>query len=739
MSADMKVFLSMSFSGSVLILALFLGKRLLKDKISRQWQYYIWLVAVFRLLIPFGPEVNLLGKAYQAADQAILRILSRQQLPPDLSEGVPIVPGSEHGNEKQSFPAENPAAVSPAKDTEMTLSGWIRLIWLAAALGLIIRKVTIYQGFIRYLNAGSTPVSDIGMLNRLSVFAEQIGVKRPVELYINPLVSSPLLAGFFHPCIVLPRADIPEKDFGYIILHELTHYKRRDMLYKGLVQLTVCLHWFNPFVHLMSREITRACEFSCDEAVLAKAGAENARDYGKTLLDAMAAVGKCRKTPGAVTLSENKQLLKERIDAIMNFRRKSKPVRLLTGALTLSIVFAGAFAGIYPVEAAGHTTDSPKAEGDTESIPEASEIPREDYAARAERYYEADSLPLFEIAFYRLDETTQRKWVEKFYEEDDIAFFSVAVRSLDKNDSLFAEYAEKAYAAENTAFFSVMADCMDTAELEAWLERALEDGVWSFQSMLSDRLVHSSEYDEREESLEKEWEEEQAAQYRAAGVTVDGKEYYFQGQLVNIFLDIRSDNSFYALNMNPEGTVNIKIIRDADNTIKDVVYMTEEESAALLGDIGDQDDSFEEEDWLKSGRNEGSGGRVWYPRLIPVNRESLSDGEIVWLGEYTLSEGDRIWYAVFAETGDGLQVGFARPGDEELEEVYYSMHSLRQEDGALECIEHNVFGPPAAPGTYELFIRATDGPLGNVTGSVSIGFAADATWMEETNSALAAN
>ena len=57
----------------------------------------------------------------------------------------------------------------------------------------------------------------------------------------------------------LPSADIPGKDFRYIVLHELTHYKRRDMFYKWLV-------------HLMSREITKACEFSCDEAVLAKMG-----------------------------------------------------------------------------------------------------------------------------------------------------------------------------------------------------------------------------------------------------------------------------------------------------------------------------------------------------------------------------------------------------------------------------------------------------------------------------------
>ena len=62
MNAVLKLFLSMSVSGSVFILILLLGKGFWRDKISRQWQYYIWLVVVLRLLLPFGPEATLFGK-----------------------------------------------------------------------------------------------------------------------------------------------------------------------------------------------------------------------------------------------------------------------------------------------------------------------------------------------------------------------------------------------------------------------------------------------------------------------------------------------------------------------------------------------------------------------------------------------------------------------------------------------------------------------------------------------------
>ena len=215
----------------------------------------------------------------------------------------------------------------------------------------------MYQSFIRYVKAGAVPVSDIEILERLSALIAQEHIGRPVELWLNPLISSPMLTGLLHPCIILPDMAVSEKNFRYIVLHELTHCKRRDIVYKWLVQFAVCLHWFNPLVHLMSREIEKACEFSCDEAVLAKTGSGNAKGYGETLLDAMASAGKRAGNSGAVTLSENRELLKARLKAIMNYRKKSKITAVLTGALTLGIISGTFLIGVYPVEAAPAFTE----------------------------------------------------------------------------------------------------------------------------------------------------------------------------------------------------------------------------------------------------------------------------------------------------------------------------------------------------------------------------------------------
>ena len=635
MNEILKVFLSMSFSGALLILALLLGGRLLKNKISRQWQYYIWLIVILRLVLPFGTETSLMGKMYQDMDDGISQAVSLYERPTPfytsgdistLEDIFHFAVGAEADNENAACsaeglisvrpaeglapagPTEDLAAASPLQDIASLLINHIWIIWLAATLGMVIRKVTIYQSFIRYIKAGLAPVADMRILDQLPIVAEQAGVKKPVELCVNPLVSSPMLIGFFHPCIVLPGVDISEKDFRHIVLHELTHYKRGEMFYKWLVQITVCLHWFNPFVYLMGREIAKACEFSCDEAVLAKIGYDNARGYGETLLGAMAAIRGYKENLGVAGLSENKQLLKERLGAIMDFKRKSKAIRFLTVLLTLGIVSGASFIGVYAAAApSGEVlneslltsglmgTDGIPMRGGTftqeeNPVQDGTKADSNEAFLQMEQYYSADSLPLFGIAFSRLDESEQKIWLEKLYANEDFAFFSVAVSGLGTNSFLFADFAQRAYDDGEIGFFSILADCMDETKLESWLDQALEDGKWNFQSVLFDRLERGGEFDELEEKREREWDKARKEEYQSVGVTIDGKNYYYQGQLVNIFLDIRANKSLYTLNMNPAGTVNIKIIRDADDKIADAAYMTEAEVIELLEDKGEPDD-----------------------------------------------------------------------------------------------------------------------------------------------------
>ena len=361
MNELLKTILSLSLSGSFLILILLLCRPIVRDRLSKQWQYYIWLVVISRLLLPFTPEASLVGNLFQhVGAAAVLTDADSYAEPNDMKldkaesddhdRPAAEQPGAGGGNYAGLKQETRPGIFHMAAQNAAALC---LSIWLIVAVGLLIRKVTIYQSFVKYINAGRVEISDMALWEQIGSLIEQTGVRGAVGLYTNSLISSPLLIGFFRPCIMLPSAELPDSDFQYTILHELTHYKRRDMFYKWLVQISICLHWFNPLVYLMGREINRACEFSCDEAVIKSLDKDGRRAYGDTLLNAVNLGGTYKDSLASVTLNRSAELLKERLDAIMHYRKKSKATAVITGILTLALLYGASFTGAYAADLHG--------------------------------------------------------------------------------------------------------------------------------------------------------------------------------------------------------------------------------------------------------------------------------------------------------------------------------------------------------------------------------------------------
>lgn len=340
----LKIILSLSFSGTLLIIImLFIGKVFFWKRANHRWKYYIWLIIIARLLIPLTPDISLTGTIFEKTDLVMEHII---ETTPAESE-VNITPA-----DKNNFDT-NDKSDTTFSLLQSFLSVFFQnlgIIWLIVSLILLIRKITIYQGFVKYIKAGREEVSCVGLLNTLAQLGTQIGVNCPVEFYTNGLVSSPLLIGFFRPCIILPTTDIPKDDLKYTLLHELTHFKRKDMFYKWLAQITICLHWFNPFVYIMEHEISRECELSCDEEMIRSLNEKERRKYGDTLLHAIALGGKYKDTISSVTLNESKELLKERLGAIINFKENSKAAKTVMVSFAFLLIVCSIVIGAYTIK-----------------------------------------------------------------------------------------------------------------------------------------------------------------------------------------------------------------------------------------------------------------------------------------------------------------------------------------------------------------------------------------------------
>lgn len=60
--------------------------------------------------------------------------------------------------------------------------------------------------------------------------------------------------------------------------------KRRDIFIKWLLIFAGAMHWFNPLVYYVRREMNKACELACDESVIKKFDMSEMQQYGDTLI-----------------------------------------------------------------------------------------------------------------------------------------------------------------------------------------------------------------------------------------------------------------------------------------------------------------------------------------------------------------------------------------------------------------------------------------------------------------------
>jgi bla regulator protein blaR1 len=146
----------------------------------------------------------------------------------------------------------------------------------ASGLYLVLLIIPIFQfirnyRFVQTIKSTGLAKSPIDLRMFVQRFAERMGIRKPVHLYISDLISSPVTIGFFKPIILMPIAAInslSEKQVEAVLLHELAHIRRYDYLFNLCVHFIRTILYFNPFANFFARAIEREREKSCDDLVI---------------------------------------------------------------------------------------------------------------------------------------------------------------------------------------------------------------------------------------------------------------------------------------------------------------------------------------------------------------------------------------------------------------------------------------------------------------------------------------
>jgi beta-lactamase regulating signal transducer with metallopeptidase domain len=354
MNETVKLLLSLSLSGSILAVLIFALKPLVKHRFSKAVLYYVWIIVLLRLVVPFSFEESLMNNMFykQSLETPIASVenVTLHEKSESTAFNLETVSGNLVNNgqaagEKSIDVELGEGSVRSGESAYFSsvikhLKNNIFYLWLAGFLVVLGKNIFGYIMFLKHVVKGNKEANP----EEKRLLVEFVDGEKQVELKRNSFVNTPMLIGCLKPCILIPDIYFNEKQLRNILLHELTHLRRYDIVIKWLTMITASVHWFNPLLYIVKKEINHACELSCDEAVIKNLTAAERQCYGDTLI----AVVSDQSYPVGVlqaTMCEEKRTLKERLLAIMQHSRKSRSVKVLSVVLVITIIISGLFLG----------------------------------------------------------------------------------------------------------------------------------------------------------------------------------------------------------------------------------------------------------------------------------------------------------------------------------------------------------------------------------------------------------
>lgn len=336
-------FLRTSVVVGVLTVALALLAPLWNKTFTAAWKRRLWCLLTLVLL--FGTFLRL----PDGVPQVEVALPQRQVLVADT--GVKLIAPEatmeeRYGADVTAWPEEYfsprynpllssvfPADVLPLPERRVDVLSVLEIAWLIGAAVFLLWQGIGGALFSRRVRRwGRTAESPALQELYASLCAES--PRSAPALWICSGVGSPQLRGLVHSKILLPREDYTAVEAAYILRHELTHWRCRDLTWKALTLLANALHWFNPAAWLLRREANRDMERACDERVCAGATAEARRAYGEVLL---ASLHKERQAGLSTYFYGGKTIMKERLLNILSTknRRRGAVLTVLCAGLTI--------------------------------------------------------------------------------------------------------------------------------------------------------------------------------------------------------------------------------------------------------------------------------------------------------------------------------------------------------------------------------------------------------------------
>ena len=268
-----KTVLVLSLFGFGITAVLLVLKPITAKKLPAKWQYCVWVAVLISMALP---SYKLIPKKEA---QRLAEIPKNQ-----------TVQTQQPQTQEKNTPDTVVTYDTPIEYREVNLSPkiQIRLFDLIAYIwgtGVLIFLLVVMISYFRFLcrkNKNSVKISDNKIFSEVK---NELKISKHIGLKAAADIKSPMLVGVLFPTVYIPCREIPDDNMRMVLLHELTHYKRKDLLVKWFAILVNAVHWFNPLCYLACANLSEACEVSCDMSVTKNMPEEEQKLYMQTILN----------------------------------------------------------------------------------------------------------------------------------------------------------------------------------------------------------------------------------------------------------------------------------------------------------------------------------------------------------------------------------------------------------------------------------------------------------------------
>lgn len=212
----------------------------------------------------------------------------------------------------------------------------ICVIWM---IGIVIKFIEFYRNqknISHILKEFAVPDEESQkiLLSKVDSFCK-------VSVYRTSAAPVPLIVGLKNPVIYIPIEPYTDKEIEYILLHEYTHYQRKDLWKKLIINLLCAIIWWNPVIYLIRDEVTKLLEFNCDKELSKKLNDLEVMEYLETLYNVVKSNNKLSKSFMLYTIEfvskKDKYVIEQRFDLLLN-RENHKESKIRSGFFLLIMI-----------------------------------------------------------------------------------------------------------------------------------------------------------------------------------------------------------------------------------------------------------------------------------------------------------------------------------------------------------------------------------------------------------------